>query len=137
MRCGSCLSWRLFLRKNAEFIDGRCGRYIERNKGSVFGSFGREASTFFHGGGRTCFFLKKKRCVCCIFMDREQAQHLISAIRGLPQAGSGAMDEIAISAFREVLSQCLETGNGTQKFSCRICSRSSAGPICPIPQEVW
>lgn len=42
--------------QNAEFIDGRRGRYIERNKGSVFGSFGREASTFFHGSGRTCIF---------------------------------------------------------------------------------
>lgn len=108
MRCGSCLSWRLFLRKNAEFIDGRRGRYIERNKGSVFGSFGREASTFsMVVEGRA--FSEKEEVRMLYFMDREQAQHLISAICGLPQAGSGAMDEIAISAFREVLSQCLET----------------------------
>ena len=54
-------------------------------------------------------FSEKEEVRMLYFMDREQAQHLISAICGLPQAGSGAMDEIAISAFREVLSQCLET----------------------------
>ncbi len=65
--------------KTLNSLMGRRGRYIEGNKGSVFGSFWREASTFFHGGGRDVDFLEKEEVRMLYFMDREQAQHLISA----------------------------------------------------------
>lgn len=53
-------------------------------------------------------FSEKEEVRILYFMDRDQAQRLISVICGLPNAASGTMDEIAVSAFREVLSQCLE-----------------------------
>ena len=79
-------------------------------------------------------FSEKEEVRMLYFMDREQAQHLISAICGLPQAGSGAMDEIAISAFREVLSQCLETSvTELRNFLARAYLSDSAGSMVKTP----
>ena len=79
-------------------------------------------------------FSEKEEVRMLYFMDREQAQHLISAICGLPQAGSGAMDEIAISAFREVLSQCLETSvTNMQQELGRAYLSDSAGSMVKTP----